>query len=58
MRKDLAEELGVAAETVSRWCTGDKTPGGRTLLRIVAILRRFEPSLRPEDLFAKGGRAA
>jgi DNA-binding XRE family transcriptional regulator len=57
MRKDLAEEIGVASETVARWCTGAVTPGGRTVLRIISFLRRFEPALKAEDLFAKDGRS-
>jgi DNA-binding XRE family transcriptional regulator len=57
MRKDLASGIGVAAETVARWCTGTSTPGGRTVLRIVAFLRRFEPALKAEDIFAKDGRS-
>ena len=57
MQKDLATELGVAPETVSRWCTGEITPGGRTVLRIVGFLRRLEPRLRAEDLFAEDGHA-
>lgn len=58
MRKSLAKELGVSEITVSRWCTGERTPGGRTILRMMAVLRRFEPRLRPEDLYSEGGHSA
>jgi len=33
------------------------TPRGRTILRIVSFLRRYEPALQAEDLFAKDGRS-
>lgn len=57
MRQDLARFLKVTPETVTRWCSGTVTPGARTLLRIVSYLRRHEPTLRLEDLFATDGHA-
>ena len=55
--KDLARALSVTPETVSRWVGGQVTPGWKTIVRIISFLRRYEPDLRAEDLFARDGRA-
>jgi transcriptional regulator with XRE-family HTH domain len=36
-QRDLAEKLGTAAETVSRWETGRRTPTRQTLKKLAAI---------------------
>ncbi len=36
--KELAENLGVAPETVSRWCTNDMQPSIETLYQVAKVL--------------------
>jgi putative transcriptional regulator len=36
--KQLAEQLGVTPETVSRWCTNDIQPAVETLYEIAKVL--------------------
>ncbi len=48
-QKDIAEGIGVAAETITRWKTSFSPPAPE-LLRTLAYLRRFEPTLTAEDL--------
>ena len=37
--KSLAEKIGVARETVSRWCTNDSQPSIETLFEIAKVLK-------------------
>ncbi len=48
-QKDLASEIGVAPETVTRW-KGEFSPPSDELFRALAVLRRYEPGLAAEDL--------
>lgn len=43
--KWLAERLGVAASTVSKWCTNDAQPSLDTLMQIARLLE-----VKPDDL--------
>ncbi len=43
--KWLAERLGVAASTVSKWCTNDAQPSLETLMQIARLLE-----VKPDDL--------
>ena len=43
--KWLAERLGVAASTVSKWCTNDAQPSLETLMQIAKLLE-----VKPDDL--------
>ena len=43
--KWLAERLGVAASTVSTWCTNDAQPSLETLMQIAKLLE-----VKPDDL--------
>ena len=37
--KELAEALGIAPQTVSRWCTNDMQPSIETLYKIAKYLK-------------------
>ncbi len=50
-QKDVAGEIGVAAETVTRWKT-EFSPPADELFRALAFLRRYEPGLAADDLVA------
>lgn len=48
---DLAEGIGVAEETVSRWANGHETnPTSANLLAILAFLQKRDASITFEDL--------
>jgi DNA-binding transcriptional regulator YiaG len=53
-QKAVAEELGVAEETVSRW--GGRLPQGRHLVALLDYLQKHDPSITLDDL--TGGEAA
>ncbi len=53
---EVAGACGVSQPTISRWCSGARTPKGQEVLALLAFLRRFEPRLAYEDLF--GGEPA
>ena len=49
--KWLAERLGVAASTVSKWCTNDAQPSLETLMQIARLLEvKVDDLLRFDDL--------
>ncbi len=49
--KWLAERLGVAAPTVSKWCTNDAQPSVETLMQIARLLEvKVDDLLRFDDL--------
>lgn len=49
--KWLAERLGVAAPTVSKWCTNDAQPSLETLMQIARLLEvKVDDLLRFDDL--------
>jgi len=48
-QKDIASEIGVAPETITRWKADFSPPFGE-LVRTLAVLRRYEPDLGVEDL--------
>ncbi len=49
--KWLAERLGVAAPTVSKWCTNDAQPSVETLMQISRLLKvKVDDLLRFDDL--------
>ena len=54
-QREIAEAVGVAAETFSRWVAGRITPGGENLVRLLDFLRRHEPSLQADDLLPPPG---
>lgn len=45
---DIARELGVHRETVSRWERGERMPRGRLLVEYVAVLRMLRSEVGPE----------
>lgn len=49
-QKDLAEELGVREEAVSRWANDHHMPDGRNLVALLAALQRRDPSITLADL--------
>ena len=49
-QKAVAEALGVSRQTVCFWVSGQVTPGGENLSRLLDYLRQFEPSLELSDL--------
>jgi len=49
---EIAEDLGIARETLSRWVTGAVVPSGPNLVRLADYLRRYLPSLRESDLLS------
>lgn len=49
-QRELAESLGVAPETLSRWVQNHKRPTGENLVRLLAHLRQYEQDLQAEDL--------
>lgn len=49
-QKAVAEALGVSRQTVCFWVSGQVTPGGENLSRLLEFLRQFEPSLEAADL--------
>ena len=57
-QKELAQELGVREEAVSRWVNGHHHPGGRNLLTILAVLQGRDSSITIEDLSDEEPRAA
>jgi transcriptional regulator with XRE-family HTH domain len=48
-QKDIATEMGVAPETVTRWKT-EFSPPSDELFRALAVLRRYVPGLSADDL--------
>jgi len=50
--RDMAEAIGVAVETVSRWRSLTLAIGGANLIRVRDYLRRFEPGIDVQDLRA------
>lgn len=49
-QKDVADALGIAEETLSRWVQGHVKPSGENLVRLYTYLRKYEPKLRIESL--------
>jgi transcriptional regulator with XRE-family HTH domain len=50
---EIAEAVGVAPETLSRWCQGRMTPSGENVGRLLHYLsKRLRRKVRYEDLFA------
>ena len=49
-QKEIADGIGVAPETVTRWKTVF-TPPSAELFRALEYLRRFEPGLTADSLF-------
>lgn len=47
---ELAAEIGVAEETVSRWVNGHATPGGDKLLATLSCLQRRDPAVTLSDI--------
>jgi transcriptional regulator with XRE-family HTH domain len=52
VQNEIAEAVGIAAETLSRWVSGTVTPSGANLVRLANHLRQFEPDLAEADLLA------
>lgn len=48
--REIAEAIGVAPETLSRWVQGHVAPTSDNLLRLLSHLRQYEPGLQVEDL--------
>ncbi len=50
--KDIADAVGVAPETFSRWAQGHMVPSGENVGRLLAYLsKRLKRRVRYEDLF-------
>lgn len=49
-QREMADSLGVAQETLSRWVQGHKRPTGTNLVLLLGHLRKYEPNLQAEDL--------
>jgi transcriptional regulator with XRE-family HTH domain len=54
---ELAEQIGVRQETVSRWVNDHSTPGADSLLAILSFLQRRDPSVTLTDLTGTGAAA-
>jgi transcriptional regulator with XRE-family HTH domain len=52
-QKDLASELGVTEEQVSRWVNGHHVPGGENLACLLHALQKRDPEIKLTDLFGK-----
>ncbi len=57
-QKHVAEGLAVSRMTVNAWFHGAAQPTGPNLLRLLAYLRQFEPTLTAEDLLPRPAGAA
>lgn len=52
VKKDLAEEIGVHADTVNRWYNNPETKiDVNTSLKILSFFKKYFPELAIEDLF-------
>ena len=47
---EMAAEIGVAEETVSRWVNGHATPGGENLLATLSCLQKRDPAITIADI--------
>ena len=53
VQNEIAEAVGIAPETLSRWVSGTVTPSGGNLVRLANHLRQFEPALTEADLLSQ-----
>lgn len=49
-QKDLAQEVGVREEQVSRWVNGHHIPDGLNLHAILTAVQKRDPSITLDDL--------
>lgn len=50
-QRELAQEVGVREEAVSRWVNEHHTPDGRNMLAVLTAIQRRDPSVTFEQLF-------
>ena len=50
-QSELAISIDVRRETVNRWIRGKNVPEGLNLMRTIAYLKSYEPSVEAHDLF-------
>jgi transcriptional regulator with XRE-family HTH domain len=52
-QRDLAAELGVSEEQVSRWVNGHHVPTGQNLVLLLGALQKRDPKLTLSDLITE-----
>jgi transcriptional regulator with XRE-family HTH domain len=50
-QRALARELGVGDDQVSEWVRGHHAPSSRSLVAILAALRKYDAAITFEDLY-------